>query len=270
MEEKTLPEEHYHVYPLADPKCRLCRFPLEDLQKLHHLKFVEGYTFKQLWDYISANYNVNDSMTVLVTHFNKHTSEGKQLKLAEKLNIKVAAELENLSVDKSENNANNLQSAFDYLTQTCLELSESSSKIITPYLEALQSSLSDEKIKEKLDKKDPLKALEQMARVQKLIGEHVQNVAAMRAPKIVVAQFLDIALNEVIRQTGFLLGETFQMIEVEVTAELEAMGIKDVGVRVFKRVWIKAVEAWKKSMMDMKREQMDRALTTLSEIEKIV
>jgi DNA phosphorothioation-dependent restriction protein DptG len=221
-------------------------------------------------------------MSDLVPHFTKHTSEGVRKVLAKKLDIKVAsgleqakltkkvtAELEQMSLDGGENNAQNIQTAYDYLTKTCVDLSESSSKILTPYLEQLRN-LSEEDIKARVDRKDPLKALEQMARVQKLISEHVQTMAAMRAPKVVVAQFLDLAINDIIRQTGFIFAEVCKTVEVEVCAELTALKVKGVGSQTFRRAFNKAVDEFKSSMMAMKRDQLARVIQALSEIEKIV
>ena len=264
-----LSEEHYHTYPLANPKCKVCRLPVEEIKQLHNLKFVEGYSYIQIREYLQNRFQMGASMSELVPHFTKHTNEGARMMLAKKLDIKVASELEQMSVDKNENNAQNIQSAFDYLTQTCVELSESASKIIIPYLDQLKN-IPEEAIKARIDKKDPLKSLEQMARIQKLISEHVQTISAMRAPKVIVAQFLDLALNEIIKQTGYIFAEVCKTVEVEVCAELDALKIKGVGTQTFRRAFGKAVTQFKNDMMTLKRDQMAHVVEALSEIEKIV
>ena len=236
MKVQELSEEHYHTYPRADPTCKICKMPLEEIKKLHHLKFVENYSYAQLREVLQTNYHTGSSLSDLVPHFTKHTTEGTRMTLARKLDIKVATELEQMSLEKGEDNAKNIQTAYDYLTKTCVELSESSSKILTPYLKQLKM-VTEEQIKERVDKKDPLKALEQMARVQKLISEHVQTMSAMRAPKVVVAQFLDLAINDIIRQTGGIFAEVCKTIETEVCIELTALKIKGVGVQTFQRAF---------------------------------
>lgn len=265
----TLDEEHYKEYPLADAGCRVCKLPVEDIKKLHRMKFVEETSFQDILSYLKMNYNLSLSMTTLVEHFNRHTSEGAKMKLAKTLDLSVANELEKLSIDKNADNADNLQTAYAYLTKTCMELSESSAKILTPYMQQLKE-IPEEKIRERIEKSaNPLKTLEQMARIQKLISDHVQTISQMRAPKVVVAQFLELAVNEVIRQTSYILAEACKTMEIEVCEELKERHI-NIGRAVFNRAFSKAGSEFRNAMLTLKREQLTKALEVLSEIEKIV
>jgi hypothetical protein len=264
---ERLSNEHYKLYPLADPNCKICRMKIEDIKKLHHMKFQEGLSYEKINDHLNLYFN-ESSMSTLVAHFTKHTSEGTKLKLAKTLDLTVANELEKLSLDQNEANADNLQTAYSYLTKTSMDLAESSSKILGPFLKHLKE-LPEEKVQEKLEKMSPLKALEQMARIQKLISDHVQTISQMRAPKVVVAQFLDLAVNEVIRQTGYIFAEMCKTIEIEVCADLKEQGA-NIGTIAFKKAFSKSAIDFRNAMTNLKRDQLTRAIEVLSEIEKIV
>jgi hypothetical protein len=267
--EEDLTKEHITELPHVHPGCAICRLPVEDVKELSRLKFIERMSYDKIRTLLVEQYNIRYNMELVHAHFTKHTVEGLKSSLINKKDLIIATQLEKLSPLNEEAPATSIQTAYKYLTDICLKLSHGAYGMFTPYLEHLQN-MPIEQLMEKIDRKNPLDVLEQMTKIQKFLSEHTKSLSDMRAPKVVLAQFLELAINDIIKQTGYIFAELCKSMELDLTHELKALNIEKVSSRAFTRTFQKSAEKFKYVMLDLKRNQLAKTIEALSELDKLV
>lgn len=259
----VLTPEKLELVPYGDPTCRLCALPVEHLKKLHELKFQKRWSYPKILEYIRATHNLGEDYTRLVKHFKKHVSSKDKL-ISKGKEIVVAAISKELNESAKMKGDKDIEKAYTQLVQTTAIFTKNVSKL----LDHAQSRLDDKTLKDLVAKAQPLDLLERLSRLLKEAREQVKDVSAMRAPKVLVAQFLESAINEFISEISVILNDMCGMLQQGITEQM-ANGEK-LNDSMFMQVFQKAALNWKDRALALKRESMARAMTALSEMEKIV
>lgn len=261
-----LSEEHLMVVPYGDPRCRICRLPVDDLKKVHELRFTKNFTYKQIREYLKATLSLGEDFTRIGAHFTKHLNTTKQLV---KPSVQVLATvLDSLQPGTKVRSNQELDKAYSRLTSMADIFTRRIEELLGQVQIRLDNPELAKKDKETLDRIPLLPLLQQLSSLMREAQGQVKDVSALRAPKVVVAQFLESAMNQIITDVNGVLEMLCSMLQTNLTTVLkEGQPVTDeVFLKVFQIV---AVE-YKNRMLAIKRENMAKALATLNELEKII
>ena len=268
----TVPEENLKIVPFADPKCRLCRLPYESLSYLHTLRYKKKWPHSKLIEYIRAVHGMGENTNRLVAHFNHHTSEGKKDNLIKKTKVtrlskmklkkETLTQVEKFSPETHQETSKEVERAYRQLTTMTSDFTQAISKA------AELLTFDEKKVKKELKGMPYLVAMEKLAALQKAARDMVKDISMLRAPKIIVSQFLETALNEIIHDTGYVLASMCEEIQNSIVEQLNS-GNQITG-ETFAKVFSAAGIQYKEMMQTLKREQMTKANAALADLEKII
>ena len=113
-----------------------------------------------------------------------------------------------------------------------------------------------------------LKATELVARVRKDLSEMISSVQALRAPKVMVQQFLERAIEEVMNITGTIFSKVcYELRSSIVESYRENDELSDSMITA---IFQKAALNFMEDMKKMRDDQMKAAIEVLRDLEKII
>jgi len=270
MPANELPPEKLDVVPYGDPKCRICQLPLEDLQKIHLLKLVEGYSYKKLREYLKQHYKIGNDYSYLVKHFKEHFRSDKANLLATSSQNKAVVEVllthgRGLGTRKTDAD---IERNYDRLVQ----MSSDFLRQIEKCYKVLHLKMSDdEALKDELLKRTPLELLGTVAHLSKMAREQMKDINALRAPKMVVMQFLEDTIDKSISEVNEALTQMFTITQGEFTEFMRKQGLVDrVNDRVFVDIFKRVAISYRERMTLLRRDQLNRASAALASLEKVL
>jgi hypothetical protein len=269
-----VPEENLVEVPYGSEKCKICHLPLADLKVLHQLRFGranERMTWVQLREYLKKNYGIGNDYQYIMKHFKEHTRPDKTQLLTTSsdkpavVDIILAKEAHLMRVGK---NDETIERAFDKLVRQAAEFTEK----IDIMFRALKIRFEDEKqVVEDLSKLEATALLKTLAEMNAMARSQIKDIAALRAPKRLVMQFLEDTLDKITIEVNETLRTAFSMFQDGMTKALAEKKISNlVTDATFSGIFKAVAIPYKERMIAVRREQMTRAASVLADMEKII
>lgn len=267
---KALSKEVYEICEYADDRCLVCQLPLEILKEISKLRFKDGMVLRDIAKFLKARGYGKIWPTHADTHFTKHCRNitfNKLVPYNENVNPKLAEIVSKSVNDKTDiavKTQRDIDNAYTQLTRLIGKFANNLPEIQN----VIDNRFADkEQIERDLKKIPILFLMEQFAALQKQSREQIRDIAQMRAPKVMVAQFLESSINEIIRDVSDLLKDSLAQIQQAVIED--AFAHKDLN-QTFVKVYQSIIVEYKGRMLSLKREAMARAVASLAEMEKVI
>lgn len=255
------------IVPYGNPKCRICALPIEDIKKIHVLKFDKKFSYKQIREYLKGAYSIGENYNHLCNHFNKHVNQTKlalQKTVVEKHVVEVLNDNKMVHVKTNKD----IEQAYTQLVKQAATFANRSKSLLDKFEDYLDKNPDKlHAMFEKSSNINPLSVLEQLARLNKEAREQVKDVSSLRAPKVLVAQFLENTLGEIIREMSDLLNYMCGTIQTEVT---NVLGGDKINNELFSVVFRKIAQEYVNRITQIKRDSLSKAASQLNDMEKIL
>lgn len=265
-----LPPERLKLCPGGLSNCPICTIKsVEDLEYINDLRFEKRWTYKQIREYLSATFGISPNYTKLADHFLKHvvailqvqrTSKHKGTPRVKKTPVSVAID----TIPKEKRSLANvdMETAYKHLTHLAKDFTQ---KVQTIYSVL---NLTDKNLRTKLKDVDPLTGMSAVAKLSKEARELLKDLSALRAPKIIVAHFLEQAIDQIILETGHVLSDISKHAQEDLLEALRTE--KVISTEIFGRIFQHAANDYRDRMINLRRDQLSKATSTLADLEKLI
>lgn len=265
-----LADEVYEICEFARPGCKICQLEINFLREIHDLRFNQNATLKDIAALIKEK-GVKVPLSLLDMHYLKHCKNYNFDKLVPKnsnVNPDLAKVVHSTLAGQDAKDAVNqqdIQSAYRQLVRMTAEYTDKLPMILRTIGERLANP---QELQAELARIPITELLEKFAKLQKEARESTRDVSAMRAPKVMVGQAFEFAINDLIRDVSDILGQTFLEIQTLVIDENQhnKMITPDTFVKLFQQTALK----YKERMINLKREKITTLIANLSEMEKVI
>jgi len=259
--------------PNGDPRCRLCQLRPDQIKELHKKRFEEKYTYEKIRKYVKDTFNMGEDYTRLGKHFNTH-AQGTQLAKQKFTRNKkkapypeITKALEPISSEVKISTSGALEKAYEQLVKMAQTFTDKTNKLQNK----IALTIDSREIDEEFEGISVLDLLEKQARLNKEAREFVKEVSILRAPKVMVAQFLESFIDAVIREMSTLISNLAGELKHDITAELVDAGHADLlSDTTFTDIFQRMALDYRDRMINLKRQKMADALSALQDLEKLV
>jgi hypothetical protein len=264
-----LTEAQLALCPNGDPRCRLCQLRPDQIKELHRQRFEEKLTYPKIRLYIKETFNMGEDYTRISNHFNKHLNGHKKLTKRKKdaPYPEVMKALEPISSEVKISTSGELEKAYEQLVKMAQTFTEKVHKIQNK----IAITIDGRDLDDELDGVPVLELLEKQSRLNKEAREFVKEVSILRAPKVMVAQFLESFIDAVIKEISILISNLAGELKHDITAELVDAGHADIlSDATYADIFKKMALDYRDRMINLKRQKMADALAALQDLEKLI
>ena len=271
-----LTAEQLVLCPHGLPRCRLCRLSPDVQKEIQERKFKDRYKYIQMREYLKDKHNIGVDYTELNQHFNKHVLGKHIMKLAlerkgQLPHPEITKALEPISVDLKVVTSRDLEKAYASL----VKMSEKFVKNVRNLQDKISITIEDRSINKQLDaeldKVTALDLMEKLGRLNKESREFVKEVSALRAPKVMVAQFLEAFIDDVLREMSILISDLCGALQFDITNELSELKHPNlIRAETFANIFKKTAVDFRDRMINLKRQRLSDAMSALQDLEKII
>ena len=272
LNKKKLPPlspEKLKICPGGDPTCPICRLGVEDLKYVNDLRIEKHWKHDQIRQYLKATFGISPNLNKLSAHFSKHTTAELQLQKPKQKSGKpkikktpVSKAIDTIPKVKRSISNQDMETAYTSLTQLANDFTQKVQKIYSVL------NLKDSNLKKMMKDVDPLTGMSVVAKLSKEARDLLKDLSALRAPKIVVAHFLESAVDQIISETGFVLSDISKKMQEDL---LEAIRTnKTISTDIFDKIFQGAAIEYRDKMIALRRDQLSKATSTLADLEKLI
>lgn len=266
-----LTKEQLALCPNGDERCRLCQLRPDQLKELHKKRFEEKYTYKQMREYIKETHNLGEDYTRISNHFNRHVQgkaiAKKDLKKDDKPNEIIMGAMDDIGSEVKISTSGKLEKAYEQLVKMAQTFVDKTSTLQTK----IALSIDTRDINEEIEDVPVLELLEKQAKLNKEAREFIKEISLLRAPKVMVAQFLESFIDAVIKDLGYLLNTMAGELKHDINAELEDAGHGGIlSDTTYANVFKNMALDYRTRMLNLKRQKMADALSALQDLEKLL
>lgn len=271
-----LTPEQLELCPYGDDRCRLCQLRPDQIRDLHDKRFKEKYTYKQMREYIKSTFGLGEDYTRLSNHFNKHVFGKDALKhaLTKKADVvypELVQAVESISQELKVTTSTDLEKAYESLVTMAHTFVQRVNRIQNKIATTIETREQDGTMDDELDVISSLEMLERLATLNKEARAFVKEISALRAPKVMVAQFLEAFIDTVIKDVSVLVGNVAGDLKQSVDMELLDAGHGGVlSDQMYSKIFRNLAVEYKDRMLNLKRQKMADAVSALQEMEKII
>jgi hypothetical protein len=267
---KLVPEENKDLVPNGEDGCYICCLPraeLEAVNKLHTEKKLNVY---QICKRIQVKHQYTISRKSCAAHFRRHIHTSKSLLLTKSSKNPIVSEILQVAqgaVGSSKNDVQ-IEKAYNLLVKMSAMFTER----VKDCFDVLPERFKDkEELRTYLLNQPHDQLLRSLAELNRMARDQVKDIAALRAPKVMVMQFLEDSFDRTILEINQVLSNLFVMIQDELIKlgkdhELPLEITDDTFRNSFKRV----ATMYKERMTILRHEQLKRASAALADLEKVV
>jgi hypothetical protein len=263
---QDVPSAKIKYLPGYDLSCPFCRLDLEELKEVHDLYFNKNWTYPQIREYTKSVLSMAPSDTWMTNHFSKHTRQGLDKKKNKLFKDTPATQMvKKLPKGVKKRTDKKIESAFKKLTKMTIDHTNR----VADIYEKIHFNIDDDEVAQQIKELGVVKGLEFLGKLHKEAREQLKDIQSLRAPKVIVADFLEKTINEVIYVTGSLLQELCVKLQIEVNKKLKKHNLemdKETFANVFSDIGIQ----YKNRMLALRSEQLSKAMSTLADLEKII
>jgi hypothetical protein len=268
-----LTDAQLELCPNGDPRCRLCQLRPDQIKELHKMRFEEKLTYPKLRKYIKEKFNIGDDYGKICAHFNKHLNGNKLAKQKfskRKTDIpypEITQALEPISTEVKVATSGELEKAYEQLVKMAQTFTDKVNKI----QKKIAITIDARDLDEEVEGVSVLELLEKQAKLNKEAREFVKEVSILRAPKVMVAQFLESFIDSVIKEISILISNLAGELKHGITAELTDAGHADIlSDAIYADIFKKMALDYRDRMVNLKRQKMADALSALQDLEKLI
>jgi hypothetical protein len=265
-----IPKENKDLVPFGDPRCKICQLPKSDLEYVHRLRFEKKWKHEQIRQLLKAQYKINHNLSKLVEHFNKHSGKGAQKSLTKKKKVQpeILAAVAEIPKETRVKTSREVEVAYKHLVKMSSKFANSLEKIFGTF-ELDEEALK--KVKANIND-DAIGAMEKLAKLHKEVRDQVKDISALRAPKVMVAQFLETCIDDVIGETSFILSDICSVLQGSILDAMKEAGVSNdiISNETFAKVFYESAVQYKERMTSLSRDQMNKAMSALADLEKII
>jgi hypothetical protein len=267
---KALDKEVYDICEYADDRCLVCQMPIEIIKEIHKLRFEDGLVLRDIAKFLHAKGYKKIWPTLVDTHFTKHCRGpvfDKLVPYNSNVNPKLSKVVYDTLNDRPETSVvtqAEIESAYSQLTRLVAQFTANLPEIQTIINKRFENK---EQVERELQKIPIMALLDQFAVLQKQCREQVRDITQLRAPKVIVVNMLESAINEIIRDVSDLLKDSLG--EIQMTVLEDSFMKKDLN-QTFPKLFQKIVTSYKQRMLSIRRETMARASASLQEMQNIL
>jgi len=271
-----LSAEQLELCPYGDNRCRLCQLRPEQIKDLHDKRYKLKYTYKQMREYIKSVHNMGEDYTRISNHFNKHVfgKEALQQALSKKASVvypELVQAVESISKELKITTSTDLEKAYESLVKMAHTFVQRVNRIQDKIATSIETREQDGTLDNELSVVSSLEMLERLATLNKEARAFVKEISALRAPKVMVAQFLEAFIDTVIKDVSVLVGNVAGDLKQSVDMELLEAGHPDILTdQSYGKIFRNLAVEYKDRMMNLKRQKMADAISALQEMEKIL
>jgi hypothetical protein len=274
-----LTKEQLLMCPNGDRYCRICHFQPEELADLNEKKLKEKYTYKQIKEYIKEIRGVGVDFTEISNHFNRHVlgNETSIRALARRARDKdetflhVAKALEPISSEVKVTTTEDLEKAYNTIVKMAKAYVHASRKLNDKINISLVNRLNSGEVEREIDGISAIELLERVGKINKEARDFIADVNKLRAPKVMVAQFLEAFIDDVIREFSKILANMCGELQYELISTIKESGyVGDISPETFANVFKKFALDYRDRIINVKRNKMADAVTALQSLEKII
>jgi len=264
-----LSPEKLKICPGGTPVCPICRLGVEDLKYVNSLRIEKNWNHNQIRQYLKATFGISPNLNKLSDHYLRHIIA--ELQVQKPRNKSGKSKLKKTEVSKAidtipkvQRSISNvdMETAYKHLTQLAKDFTQKVQKVYSLL------NLKDKNLKDKLKDVDPLVGMEKVAKLSKEARELLKDLSALRAPKIVVAHFLEQAIDQIILETGYVLSDISKNAQEDLLEALRTH--KTISTEIFKKVFALAARDYTERMINLRRDQLSKATSTLADLEKLI
>jgi len=249
----------------------------KDIDHLHYLRFDEKVTLKDLLQIIKEDYGMSLNFNEICAHYSKHLNTAKQAfvkkenkscggGLVEKRIAKVAEVLspmvaENVAIDQK------LETAYASLVTMTQDFVHVMDK-----LKGFVDKKFEDPIELDIDlgSHTALSLLGAYTAFNKELRGQIKDVNALRAPKLLMIQFMEASLKRIIEEMSMIFSQLCASLQEHITHDLRKNGAgKFVNDQLFSTVFQKVAMEYQKNMTDIVRDQLHEARSALAELAKV-
>jgi len=268
-----LTEAQLALCPNGDPRCRLCQLRPDQIKELHRMRFEEKLTYPKIRQYIKDTYNMGEDYTRIGTHFNKHLDvyhlANQKLKKRNK-DVPFPEVMQALGPISSEvriSTGGALEKAYEQLVKMAQTFVEQTHKTQNK----IAITIGGRDLDDELNGIPVLELLEKQSRLNKEAREFLKDVSILRAPKVMVAQFLEAFIDAVIKEMSNLISNLAGGLKHDIDAELIDAGQAGLlSDATYAGVFQKMALDYRDRMINLKRQKMADALAALQDLEKLI
>lgn len=263
---KTLSPEKLKICPGGISTCAICRLDIEDLKYVNNLRIEKNWKYDQIRQYLKATFNISPNWNVISAHFTKHLTAElvivKRNKRRKHRKTEVSKAIDKIPKEKRIVANKEMETAYVHLTQLATDFTQKVNQIYGLL------NLDEKEIKKKLKDIDPLVGMEKVAKLSKEARELLSDLSKMRSPKIVVAHFLEQAIDQIILETGYVLTDISKNAQEDLMEALRTN--KTISTKIFGKVFAEAARDYTDRMINLRRDQLSKATATLADLEKLI
>lgn len=267
----SIPKENLSEVPYADPSCRICHLPYEHLKLVHELKFVDKMGYIALRKYCKENYGIGNDNSYFIKHFKEHCGTDKMQLLEssskKKPIVDIALSMEELRIRTGKTDET-VERAYDKLVKQTAQFTEK----VEVCFKALGIAFKDEEqVVTALSKEDPVALLRTLAQLNNLAFDQVKDITALRAPKVIVMQFLEDTLDKAMMEVNDVILNLFTIIQERIHKLFLEYDLGDaITDSTFREVYVEVATTYKEKMLALRKEQLAKATAVLNDMEKLI
>lgn len=268
-----LTEEQQALCPFGDPKCKLCQLPPKLLKQVHAKRLDENMSYAKIAKTLKVKLNLDVQPPSISQHFKQHVHgeaiTQQVLKKKERENAHVTRALQPITEAVKITTSSDIEKAYESLVKMAHQYTKRIQKV-QDLLETHISKRPEKDINEEFEAQNIQELLEKQAKLNKEAREFVKEVSALRAPKVMVAQFLESFIDDTIKEISVLLGNLAEGLHHDLNEELTDQGFNTLDNDLYKKVFRNLALEYRDRMINLKRQHMSSALSALQDLEKII
>lgn len=268
-----LPEENLREVPFGSSRCRFCNLPLEELKEIHRLFFEEHIGYKKMRLHIKEKYGWGNDFSSISKHFKKHCrldANRSALVKSSTKNAMVAEVIQSCPTGIQTKRTNrNVEKAYDQLVKMTATFTDTVNKMFEHY--RVTYSNDPQKLLEAMEALGPINSLNLLSNLNRMAREQVKDVSAIRAPKVLVVQFLEDTFDKAIQEINDVAGSLFIQVQEEFMKIMDQHNLKnEVSDRLFTEAFKKIAMSYRDRILTLRQVQLMKAVEALTSMDKIV
>lgn len=267
------------IYPFLEQDCVLCQLDLDDLQETYDMWIAakkrknKDLSLGDFTKYLKDTFGIGVTTQQRDDHFTQHMlthHDARSLSRVEDSDlVRVMAE-----ADKKKDIAvkEQIETAFNALVSMSKESVETTKKINDSFNTALSGHDLIEDFKKQIQREGALDSLKKINKLLKDNREQIQALSAIRAPKVVLSNYMNNFVTSIIKDTVEILVEVFSLILEEANKKSEYGYNIDMTALdpVMRDCFQIGAQNFKKRMANLSTRMMKEAEEALKNMEQII
>lgn len=268
-----LTEEQLQFCPFGVNRCKLCRAEPHVHEDMNNKKLKENMPYGKLRLYLRETYSIKADFKDLCDHFNIHVKgidKTKLVKVTKGISQETARELQNISGEVRVSTSEDLEKAYRTLVNMAADYTKSVRRL-QDLINLEFDRRSQDELKDEVKNINMLDLLDKLGKINKENREFVKEISMLRAPKVMVANFLESFINSLIKDFSALVANMAGELKNAIQEELSDAGHPNlIGDQVYANVFKIFAEDYRNRVMNMRRQHLGDAMSALQDLEKLV